>query len=304
MVELTDTTTEDVTGIILAGGLSRRLGRDKAVEPFNGQPLIRRVIERVESVAAEVVVVVADSARGEALPLDARHRIALDLYPGQGSLGGIFSGLAAAGNQWGLVVACDMPFLNRQLLDYMLSRREGFDAVVPMPGPYPEPTHALYSKSCLPHIEAKLQAGDLKISGFFDQVRVNYLTGADIARFDPELRSFFNINSPEDLAEAQALASLPAPAINIRVELFGTPRLRSDRREVALTLPPGAGRNQLVRALARACPALVGCGLRQDLADLEEGYVFNRNGVAFLGEGDFSLQDGDSLLLISNQAGG
>ena len=304
MVELTDTTTAGVTGIILAGGLSRRLGRDKAMEPFDGQPLIRRVIERVESVAAEVVVVVADSDRGAALPLEARHRIALDLYPGQGSLGGIFSGLAAAGNQWGLVVACDMPFLNRQLLEYMLSRREGFDVVVPMPGPYPEPTHALYSQACLPHIEAKLQAGDLKISGFFDQVRVNYLTGADIARFDPELRSFFNINSPEDLAQAQTLASLPASAINIRVELFGTPRLRSDRREVALTLPPGAGRNQLVRALALACPALVGCGLRQDLADLEDGYIFNRNGVAFLGEGDFSLQEGDSLLLISNQAGG
>ena len=325
---------DKVTGIILAGGRSRRLGRDKAVEPFGGQPLIRRVVERVESVADEIVVVVADPARGAALPLEARHRIALDIYPDQGSLGGIFSGLTAAGSQWGLVVACDMPFLNRRLLEYMRSRREGFDAVVPLPGAYPEPAHALYSKACLPYIEAKLRAGDLKISRFFDAVRVNYLTGETLSRFDPGLRSFFNVNSPEDLAQALALdaspecpAPLPAgpagensrspgeragvsaavpagAAINIKVELFGTPRLVSGRREVELTLPPGAARRQLVRALAEACPALVGHGLRPDRVDLEEGYIFNRNGVAFLGRGDFALQEGDSLLLISSQAGG
>lgn len=331
---------DKVTGIILAGGRSRRLGRDKAVEPFGGQPLIRRVVERIEPVTDEIVVVVADPARGAALPLDARHRIVPDIYPDLGSLGGIFSGLTAAGGQWGLVVACDMPFLNRQLLEYMRSRREGFDAVVPLPGAYPEPAHALYSKACLPHIEARLRAGDLKISRFFDAVRVNYLTGATLTRFDPELRSFFNVNSPEDLAQALALdaspggpaplpegpaeqnprspgeragASAAAPAgaataaINIKVELFGTPRLVSGRREVELTLPPGppgAARHRLVRALAEACPALVGHGLRPDLADLEEGYIFNRNGVAFLGRGDFLLQEGDSLLLVSSQAGG
>ena len=196
-----------VTGIILAGGRSRRLGRDKAVEPVGGQPLIRRVIQRVESVADDIVVVVADAARGAALPLEAGHRVAVDVYPDKGSLGGIYSGLAAAGNQWGLVVACDMPFLNRPLLQYMLGLREGCDAVVPQPGAYPEPTHALYSRACLPSIEAKLQAGDLKIAGFFDQVRVRYVDEGEIARFDPQLHSFFNVNSPEDLAQALELVN-------------------------------------------------------------------------------------------------
>ena len=196
-----------VTGIILAGGRSRRLGRDKAVEPFGGQPLIARVIGLVQGLTDEIVVSVADPARAEALPLEDTHRIAVDIYPDGGSLGGIYAGLNAASSEWGLVVACDMPFLNRQLFEYMLAQRAGYDAVVPMPGDFPEPTHALYSRNCLPHIEARLKANNLKISGFFDDVRVRYIRENEVRRFDPELHSFFNVNSPEDLERAQALAS-------------------------------------------------------------------------------------------------
>ncbi len=198
---------EPVTGIVLAGGRSRRLGRDKAVEPLAGQPLIRRVIGRVAPLTNEVVVVVADAARAAALPLGPEHRVATDVYPEGGSLGGIFAGLSAATNQWGLVVACDMPFLNRSLLEYMLGLRQGCDAVVPAPGPYPEPTLALYSRNCLPDIEAKLRANDLKISGFFESVRVRYVDEDEVRKLDPDLRSFFNVNSPEDLARARELAA-------------------------------------------------------------------------------------------------
>ena len=197
----------DVSCIVLAGGRSRRLGRDKAVEPFDGQPLIRRVIERVQPLASEIVVVAADTARGQALPLTDGERVALDIYPDCGSLSGIFSGLSATNSRWGLVVACDMPFLNRRLFEFMLGLRDGWDAVVPMPGDFPEPTHALYAKECLPHMEVKLQANDLKISGFFEDVRVRYLEETDVRQFDPELHSFFNVNSPEDLARAHALAA-------------------------------------------------------------------------------------------------
>lgn len=195
-----------VTGIILAGGRSRRLGRDKAVEPLDGQPLIRRVIDRVAPLTDEIVVVVADAARGRALPLDADHRVAVDIYPGGGSLGGIFAGLSAATTDWGLVVACDMPFLNHRLLEHMLEMRDNCDAVVPRPGAFPEPTHSLYSRACLPHIEARLQANNLKISGFFEAVRVRYLEEGEVRNFDSQLLSFFNVNSPEDLARALALA--------------------------------------------------------------------------------------------------
>ena len=195
----------DVSGIVLAGGRSRRLGRDKAVEIFGGQPLIRWVIGNIEPLTGEIVVSVADAARRRDLPLNADHRIAVDIYPDCGSLGGIFSGLSLANSQWGLVVACDMPFLNTQLLMHMLALREDCDAVVPMPGRYPEPTHALYSRACLPHIEARLQAQELKISGFFDDVRVRYMSEEEIRRYDPELRSFFNVNTAEELEQANRL---------------------------------------------------------------------------------------------------
>jgi len=151
-------------------------------------------------------VVVADQDRASGLPLDSDHRVALDRYPGTGSLGGIFSGLYAASNQWILVVACDMPFLNLSLFRCMLALTEDADAVVPVIEGRPEPTHALYSKTCLPFIEPKLIAGDLKISGFYDEVRVKYLSEVDVAALDPEFLSFFNVNTPEDLDRALTLA--------------------------------------------------------------------------------------------------
>jgi molybdopterin-guanine dinucleotide biosynthesis protein A len=150
---------------------------------------------------------VADRARGEELPLAEGHRVALDIYPGKGSLGGIFSGLIAAQEDWGLVVACDMPFLNLELLRYMMSLSEDTDAVVPVLEGRPEPTHALYSRDCLPHIEERLKVDDLKIAGFFDAVRVKYVLEEDIARFDSDYLSFFNINSQPDLDKALALVA-------------------------------------------------------------------------------------------------
>lgn len=205
MSGLEDSAQLPASGVVLAGGQSRRLGRDKRLEPVGGQPLIRRVIGRVEPVVDEIVVVVADPATGESLPLEGRHRRAQDRYPGKGSLGGIFSGVSAARQQWSVVVACDMPFLNLDLLRHMLSLREGVDAVVPVLDGRPEPTHALYSKECLPHIEERLKADDLKISRFYDQVRVEYVSEGDILKLDPDLLSFFNVNSPTDLEQALEL---------------------------------------------------------------------------------------------------
>ena len=195
------------SGVILAGGLSRRLGRDKALVPIGDQPLIQRVIQRVEQLSQEIMVVVSDQNRADELPLDQEHRVVLDRYPGTGSLGGIFSGLDAASNGWTLVVACDMPFLNLSLLLRMMALTEDADAVVPVIDGRPEPTHALYSKACLPFIEPRLISGDLKISGFYDQVRVRYLPEEDVVALDPEFLSFFNVNTPEDLERAVSLAA-------------------------------------------------------------------------------------------------
>ena len=199
----------NITAVILAGGQSRRLGRDKAVEPFAGEPLIRRVIRRASEAvsASEVVVVVADPSRAAELPLEPEHLTAVDVFPGCGSLGGIYTGLNAASTDWSLVAACDMPFLSAPLLAHMAELRDGVDGVVPVVDGRPEPTHAMYSRRCLPAIEKRLRAGQLKISGFFDDVAIRYVPESDVRNFDPDLLSFFNINRPEDLSRAMELVS-------------------------------------------------------------------------------------------------
>ena len=204
--EMIDEMTK-VSAIVLAGGLSRRLGRDKAVEPVGGEPLISRVIRRLDSLTDETVVVVNNEERSSELPLPEGTKIAVDIYPDSGSLGGIFSGLAAAANDWGFVVACDMPFLNEELISHMLTLRQNHDAVVPLIDGYPEPTHSAYSKACIPHIESRLKANQLKIAGFFDDVRVRAVTENEIDAFDAERLSFFNVNTPEDLERAIYLAA-------------------------------------------------------------------------------------------------
>ena len=195
-----------VSAIVLAGGLSRRLGRDKALEPFDGEPLIRRVIGRLSQFTDETVVVVNSEARGSELPLPDDAVIAVDIFPDSGSLGGIFTGLTVAKNEWGFVVACDMPFLNADLILHMLTLRSGYDAVVPRLDGYPEPTHAAYSRACIPHIQRRLEARELKIAGFFDDVRVRTLAEVEADDLDPGRLSFFNVNTPEDLERAVTLA--------------------------------------------------------------------------------------------------
>ena len=182
------------------------MGRDKALEPFEGEPLIRRVIGRLSRLTDETVVVVNSEARGIDLSLPQEAVIAVDIFPDSGSLGGIFTGLTAAKNEWGFVAACDMPFLNTDLILHMLALRPDYDAVVPLLNGYAEPTHAAYSSACLPHIQRRLEARELKIAGFFDDVRVRTLSEAEVDDLDPERLSFFNVNTPEDLARAVTLA--------------------------------------------------------------------------------------------------
>ena len=189
----------------LAGGMSRRLGRNKAVEEIGGERLIERVINRLSEVTSETVVVVAEESRVQALDLPDGVHTAADIYPGHGSLGGIFTGLSAARGDYGIVVACDMPFLNTGLLQFMVDLAPDFDVVVPRLDGRPEPLHAIYSKSCLEPIESRLKRQDLKIALFFEEVNVAYVDEEDIDLFDPERLSFFNVNTQEDLDKALAL---------------------------------------------------------------------------------------------------
>ena len=184
-----------VCGIILAGGMSRRLGRNKAVEEFNGSPLISHVIDRISLITNETIIVVNNQERASQLPLPDSAKVAVDIYPDKGSLGGIFTGLSASESDWGIVVACDMPFINTQLFEHMLSLRNGSYAIVPVLSNRPEPIHAIYSKYCLSKIQHKIENDDLKISGLFEQIKVKWVSEDTIDAYDPDHISFFNINT-------------------------------------------------------------------------------------------------------------
>jgi molybdopterin-guanine dinucleotide biosynthesis protein A len=194
-----------VSGVILAGGVSRRLEKNKALERIGGKALIERVIDSLVPLTTEVLAVVARPEQATALRLPPSLRVVSDRYPGGGSLGGIFTGLEASAEPWSLVVACDMPFLNRELLRHLIAQSSNVDAVVPCLGGQPEPLHALYSKACLAPMERMLRAGQLKIAPLFEAVRVRYVDEATIDRIDPRHLSFFNINTQADLEEAVRL---------------------------------------------------------------------------------------------------
>ena len=142
------------------------------------------------------------SRGAKALDLPPWVRTAADIYPGSGSLGGIFTGLSAAKGDYGIVVACDMPFLNTDLLRFMLDMAPDYDVVVPRLNGRPEPLHAISSKICLKPIEQRLKRNDLKIALFFEEVRVAYVEEEDVDLMDPHHLSFFNVNTQEDLDKA------------------------------------------------------------------------------------------------------
>jgi molybdopterin-guanine dinucleotide biosynthesis protein A len=199
--------SSEITGVVLAGGMSRRLGRNKALEQVAGRPLIARVLDSLAEVADQAVVVFGDTDRSDELGLPSWARGVVDVFPGKGALGGIYSGLNASQTDWCIVVACDMPFLNLRLLDLLLDHRDGYDAVVPYLDDRPEPTHAAYSRSCLPHIKNRLDLDQLKIASFFGDVRVNRFPQSEIEAIDPNRLSFFNVNTQADLDRARSLAA-------------------------------------------------------------------------------------------------
>ncbi len=190
-----------MTGIILAGGKNRRLGRDKAFLEIGNQTVLDRIIRLLSRIFEETLIV-TDS------PKLYRHltaRVVEDVIPNRGALGGVYSGLFHSHTMHNFLVASDMPFLNRDLIVYMKERAEGYDVVIPKTALGYEPLHGFYSKNCLTVIKAELERGNLRIADFFDQVAVKFIEEGEVRRFDPQMLSFFNINTPQDLEKARKL---------------------------------------------------------------------------------------------------
>ena len=174
---------------------------------FDGETLIRRAIGRMRQVARNIMVVANDENRVAELDLPDNVTAVIDEYPGKGPLAGIYTGLNASSTKWAVFCACDMPFLSPLLYRALLSNRDTCDAVVPIVDGRPEPVHAAYSRACLGPIREKLVADDLKIAGFFQDVSVRYFSEDEVRAIDPDLLSFFNINTQQDLETAVGLVS-------------------------------------------------------------------------------------------------
>jgi molybdopterin-guanine dinucleotide biosynthesis protein A len=206
-----------IAGIILAGGQSRRMGRDKALMTLGSQSLLERVRVAMTEVCDELVLVTNAPEKYASFGM----RMVPDVFPGAGSLGGLYSGLAASSSDMAVAVACDMPFLNVRLLRFLAAAAEGYDAVVPdtsvTVGEIGDlskakqlelhPLHAVYRRTCLPFIEQRLKADDLRVMGFYSEVRIRYVRRAELAEFDPQFHSFINVNTPEEWADAEKLAA-------------------------------------------------------------------------------------------------
>ncbi len=197
----------DIGSIVLAGGKGLRLGYEKAVETVGNRSLIQWVVFSLSFLNIDIIIVTAAKEFFPQFIGYPKLKIVIDAYPDKGPLGGIYTGLAASDSFYNLVVACDMPFLNRALLDYMIQISASFDLVVPRLGNMIEPLHAVYSKSCLAPIEGLLKQGNLKIHELFTLVRVRYVEAREINRFDPKHLSFFNVNTEADLEMAREIAS-------------------------------------------------------------------------------------------------
>jgi molybdopterin-guanine dinucleotide biosynthesis protein A len=191
-----------LTIAIQAGGQSRRMQRDKGLVPLNGRPLIEHLLERVRPLGDEILITTNQPQDYAYLDLP----MAADETPGAGALVGLHTALKAAHGERVLVLACDMPFVNVPLLKHLLELSVDVDIVVPRWQDILQTLHAVYRRSaCLPAIEQVLEQGLKRVISFYPQVEVRDISEQEILRFDPGGLSFFNVNTPEELQEAEEI---------------------------------------------------------------------------------------------------
>ena len=191
-----------LAGVVLAGGESRRMGRIKALLPIGGATLIESVVARLREICPQVLVVTNAPERFG----DLRARMVPDALPSRQSLVGIYTGILHMRGPV-FVCGCDMPFLHPPLIGYLGGLADGVDVVIPrLHGEY-EPLHAVYTPACLEPIRRCVQRHG-RNTGFLDEVRVRVVEVEEIRRFDPELRSFVNVNTPQDCARVQTQTAI------------------------------------------------------------------------------------------------
>jgi molybdopterin-guanine dinucleotide biosynthesis protein A len=191
------------SALILAGGRGSRLGfREKALIDINRKPLIAFVIESLEKVVDEIIISVRNEAQGELLKaIFPNLRYAYDMYENTGPLAGILSGLSICKDEFCFIAACDMPFINEKVVSLLFSKVGDYDAAIPRKGDgFLEPLHAVYySRSMMSETKKSLENGETTILAPISRLNVNYVPFEEISKIDPDLTTFMNINTCEDM---------------------------------------------------------------------------------------------------------
>jgi molybdopterin-guanine dinucleotide biosynthesis protein A len=194
--------TPPCSGIILAGGLNTRMGENKALLTIQGERILDRLYTLFQGLFDDIILVTNQ-------PLDYlgwNLKIVTDLYPVRSSLVGIHAGLFYASHPHAFVAACDLPFLKKELVEILLGELEPrWDIILPVTSDGHQPLCAVYSKRCIKQIEAQINQKDFKIADLFQEVRVKRVPESSLKPADPELVSFFNINTQKDLAAAEQM---------------------------------------------------------------------------------------------------
>jgi molybdopterin-guanine dinucleotide biosynthesis protein A len=193
----------NITGVILVGGKSRRMGRDKAFLQIAGKTLFEGVLEIFRE-CFDRIILVGDRAErfaGYSLP------VLPDIYPGS-ALGGLYTGLHHSATEHVFVGSCDLPFPNKAVVRHLCLLKSDFDAVVPTTEHGFEPLFALYAKSCLGPMRELLESGNFCAYGYYPKVRVRYVKHEELGRLDRDGRSFVNVNTPEEFERIRKEDSL------------------------------------------------------------------------------------------------
>lgn len=187
----------DCTALILAGGDSRRMGQDKAALVLEGKTLLAHVTDTMQQVFPKVIVSVRQLRGGVDVPQ------VCDEVEASGPLAGLIAGLAQAETPWVFALACDMPFVTVKVVEGLAAWRGRYQAVVPIVDGHPQPLAAFYAASALPLMRAQLAAGERSLRAMLEKLEVCYVNEQELRAFDPALRSFFDLDTPQDVEAAK-----------------------------------------------------------------------------------------------------
>lgn len=194
----------NISVVIQAGGKSKRMGEDKALINFQNMTMIEYILKQIDEIGNEIIIISNQPEKYQKFG----RKVFSDILPNHGALGGIFTAIHHSSHPKCLLLACDMPFVNIPFIEHMISFSMEFDIVVPRleNKKFVEPFRAIYSKACLTPIQEAIENGEKRVISFFKNMKTHYIEHSEIIKFDPDLETFFNVNTPKDLKKANRIA--------------------------------------------------------------------------------------------------